>query len=401
MSRPELALFRFGIMATVVLLLAALAMSKVEAAPAAGEVDLKITSPSAILVEAGSGTVLWEKDADQRRPIASVTKIMTLALVMEALESGRISLDDVVTASEHAASMGGSQIWLEVGEQMAVSELLRAVAIESANDASVALAEHVAGTEEAFVDMMNAKAREIGANNTSFINATGLPGSTPEEDCFSTARDVAIMSRELLKYPKIHEWLTIWIGYVRDGKNMLTNTNRLIRFYEGADGLKTGYTDRSKYCLSATALRNGVRMVSVVLSAPTSDVRFSDARKLLDYGFRVCEAKVVARAGQEIAKVRVAKGVAETVPLTVDRDLSVVVRRGEEAKIEARLTVPNVVMAPVSQGQAVGKMSAFRDGVEVGAVDVVSAQDVKRASLVPLVVRSTRGIFRSIFLFRS
>ena len=223
------------------------------AAAAAAELAKKVTAPSAILMEATTGRVLWEKNADTPRPIASVVKIMTLALVMEALAAHRIGLSDNVITSEHVASMGGSQIWLEPGESMAVSDLLKAVAVESANDAAVALAEHVAGSEAAFVAMMNERAR--GSAAPTLVSSTPPGCRNPGPMTIACRpRDVAIMSRELLRYPEIHEWLTIWIGYVRDGKNMLTNTNRLVRFYPNADGLKTGYTDRAK-CLSATAVR--------------------------------------------------------------------------------------------------------------------------------------------------
>ncbi len=366
-------------------------------AAAAAELAKKVTAPSAILMEASTGRVLWEKNADAPRPIASVVKIMTLTLVMEALRARQMALTDQVITSEHVASMGGSQIWLEPGEAMAVSDLVKAVAIESANDAAVALAEQVAGSEAAFVAMMNEKARALGCSSTRFINATGLPGAS--DDCISTARDVAVMSRELLRYPKIHEWLTIWIGYVRDGKNMLTNTNRLIRFYPGADGLKTGYTDKAKYCLSATAMRNNVRVIGVVLGVPTSAVRFSETSTLLDYGFRMCEAHTLARAGQELGRVRVVRGVDESVDVTLAADLNVVTLRGEGGRIEAKLALPPQLEAPVDQGRVVGKMVAFLDGAEVAVAEVIASEAVPQASWFQLVVRYTREFARSTFLF--
>ena len=369
------------------------------AAAAAAELAKKVTAPSAILMEATTGRVLWEKNADTPRPIASVVKIMTLALVMEALAAHRIGLSDNVITSEHVASMGGSQIWLEPGESMAVSDLLKAVAVESANDAAVALAEHVAGSEAAFVAMMNERARALGCTNTRFVNATGLPESGTDDDCVSSARDVAIMSRELLRYPEIHEWLTIWIGYVRDGKNMLTNTNRLVRFYPGADGLKTGYTDRAKYCLSATAVRNNVRVIGVVLGVPTSSVRFAEASTLLDYGFKMCEAHLLAKAGQELGRVRVVRGVETSVNVSAASDLSVVTLRGEGGKIEARIALPQQLPAPVEQGRPVGRMVALLDGVEVARVDVVAAQAVPKAAWFRLVSRHTREYVRALFLF--
>jgi len=364
------------------------------------DLDKRITAPAAILVEASTGRVLWEKNADVGRPIASVVKVMTLILVMEALREGRIELDDVYITSEHTASMGGSQIWLEPGEAMAVSELVKAVAIESANDAAVALAEHVAGSEPAFVALMNERAQVLGCKNTHFINATGLPGSSHAEDCVSSARDVAIMSRELLKHPQVHEWLTIWIGYVRDGKNMLTNTNRLIRFYPGADGIKTGYTARSKYCLSATAVRNNVRVIGVVLGVPTSATRFAESSTLLDYGFKMCEAHILAQAGQEIGSLQVLRGVDTEVNVTVDSDFAVVTLRGEGDAIDARLELPQYVRAPVERGQRIGKIVAIVDGEEVNSAYLVAASDVPKASAFSLVVRTAKEFVRSIFDFR-
>ncbi len=372
------------------------AASPVEAI--AAELNKKIVAPNAILMEASSGMVVWERAADVAKPIASVVKIMTLTLVMEALAKGDIKLDEMVIASEHVSSIGGSQIWLEVGEAMSVQDLLKAVAIESANDAAVALAEHVAGSEMAFVARMNERAAQLGCKNTKFINATGLPGDGGD-DCLSSARDVAIMSRELLKYPDVHQWLTIWMGDVRDGKNLLTNTNRLIRFYSGADGLKTGYTQRARYCLSATAKKNGVRIIGVVLGVPTSAQRFTDASTLLDAGFSLFEARNVAPSGKPIGQVDVLRGANTKVNAVTAGDLSVVNLRGQESKVEVRVELPRYVQSPVRKGQTLGKMQALTEGKVYSEVRLVAEVDVDRAPLIRLLRRHTGMLLRSVFSF--
>ncbi|HHY46665.1 MAG TPA: D-alanyl-D-alanine carboxypeptidase, partial [Firmicutes bacterium] len=266
--------------------------------PKTSEPRLAITAPSAILIEATSGRVLYEKDAHAKRPPASITKIMTMLLAMEAIQQGKIKLEDKVIASERASLQGGSQIWLEVGEEMSLADLLKAIAVVSANDASVAVAEHIAGAEEIFVDMMNRRAAELGMKDTHFVNATGLPAPGH----LTSAYDIAVMSRELVKHPKVHEWFTIWIDYLRSGKNILVNTNRLIKDYKGCDGLKTGYTEEAGYCLAATASRDGLRLIAVVLGLPDSKVRFQETAKLLDYGFRYFVGVPVAKRDQVITE---------------------------------------------------------------------------------------------------
>ena len=243
--------------------------------------SIPITAESALLMESSSGRILFEKNSDKRLAPASVTKIMTMLLVMEKIAQGRVSLSDMVVTSERAMKMGGSQIWLEVGEEMSLEDLMKAIAIVSANDASVAVAEHVAGSEEAFVAMMNERGRELGMTGTNFANSSGLP----HPDHHTTARDIAIMSRELLRYPKVHEWFTIWIDYVRDGKNILVNTNRLLKSYEGVDGLKTGFTEEAGYCLSATAKKGNLRLISVVLKVADSNTRFNKSNSPPESGF--------------------------------------------------------------------------------------------------------------------
>ncbi|NLG79383.1 MAG: D-alanyl-D-alanine carboxypeptidase [Firmicutes bacterium] len=356
--------------------------------------SIPITAGSAILMEATSGRVLFEKEPDKRMAPASITKIMTMLLAMEAIEQGKASLDDMVVTSEHAMEMGGSQIWLEVGEEMSLADLMKAIAIVSANDASVAVAEHIAGSEEAFVDMMNQRARELGMTGTRFTNCHGLP----HRDHYTTARDIAIMSRALLRYPKVHEWFTTWIDYVRGGKNILVNTNRLVKFYEGADGLKTGFTEEAGYCLAATAKRGGLRLISVVLNVADSQLRFREASALLDFGFRHYAGVEIASQGQVVAQVDVARGIVEKVDVVAKDPLVAVVPRGEEAKVKSEMTLPDRVSAPVQKGQKVGDLIArLEDGTEIARVDLVAAEEVKRGNVFRVVLRATRNLLRTLF----
>ncbi|MDI7247308.1 MAG: D-alanyl-D-alanine carboxypeptidase family protein [Bacillota bacterium] len=356
--------------------------------------SMPITAGSAILMEATSGRVLFEKEPDRKMAPASITKIMTMLLVMEAIEQGKAKLDDMVVASEHAMEMGGSQIWLEVGEEMALADLMKAIAIVSANDASVAVAEHIAGSEEIFVDMMNQRARELGMTGTHFANCSGLP----HKDHYTTARDIAIMSRALLRHPRVHEWFTTWIDYVRGGKNILVNTNRLVKFYEGADGLKTGFTEEAGYCLAATAKRGGLRLISVVLNVADSQLRFKEASALLDFGFRHYAGVEIASEGQVLAQLNVARGVVEKVDIIAKDPLVAVVRRGEEGKVKSEMSLPDRVNAPVQKGQKVGDLVAkLEDETEIARVDLVAAEEVKRGNVFSVVLRATRNLLRALF----
>ena len=267
---------------TCLLLAALLLLTPAMALEQPTDEELKISAPSAILMERSTGMVLYEKNADEHMSPASVTKIMTLLLIMEQLDSGQLATSDIVTASAHASSMGGSQIWLKEGEQMSVDEMLKCIAVNSANDCAVAMAEHISGSEEAFTKRMNDRAKELGMDNTQFLNCTGL---TDDPGHYTTARDIACMSRALLAHPRIREYTTIWMDTVRDGRFGLANTNKLIHAYPGATGLKTGYTQQAMHCLSASAERNGVEYIAVVLHAESSKARFADAATLLNFAF--------------------------------------------------------------------------------------------------------------------
>ena len=331
----------------------------------AAAADDSLPARSAILIEQNTGRVLFEKNADEQLPPASITKVMTLLLVMEALDSGQITLGDMVTCSEHAQSMGGSQIWFKTGEQLSVDDLLKAAAISSANDASVALAEHVAGSEEAFVALMNEKAAQLGMTNTRFVNATGLDA----DGHLTTARDIAAMSRALLAYPKISE--------LRGGATQLVNTNKLVRFYDGCTGLKTGTTDGAGSCLSASAERGGLSLIAVTLGSPTSAERFSAARGLLDYGF-ANYTRVELPPLEELAPVPVRGGVAPQVGVLSETPGAVIVRTADKDAVEQDVTLLPDVQAPVETGQLLGRVVVHIGGSKLCEYDLVAADAVER-----------------------
>ena len=356
--------------------------------------EFDVDAKSAILIDAGTGKVLYEKDSHQKLPPASVTKIMTMLLTMEAIENKQITLEDKVTISDHASSMGGSQLYLEPGEQRSVEQLIKGVAIASANDACVALGEHIAGSEELFVKKMNEKAAELGMKNTQFINTNGLPA----EGHYTSAYDISLMSRELLKHPKIHDWLTIWMSSMKVGKNgrstlELTNTNKLIRFYPGANGLKTGFTQEAKFCLSASAKRNNFTLVAVVLGSPTSKIRFAAAKKLLDYGFSVYNSVQIAKKGQVIEGINVEKGKGNTVNIVAKEDLRVLVKKGEEGDVKKEIILPETIKAPFDKGQKVGEINVTNSaGNNLGQVDLVTEVECKKASLFDTFKKIMKGI---------
>lgn len=337
-----------------------------------------VTAPSAMLMEAASGQVLYELNADEKLPIASVTKTMTMLLIMEALDSGKIALTDKVTTSEYAASMGGSQVFLEVGEEMTAEDMLKAIAVASGNDAAVAMAEFVAGTESAFVEMMNKRAAELGCKNTHFINCNGLDETSEHH---SSARDVAIISRELLKHPKILEYTSIWMDTLRGGEFGLSNTNKLIRFYKGANGLKTGSTSIAKYCLSAAAKRDGMQLIAVVLAAPSSAERFGSASKLLDYGFANYSVVNAAEKIGELEKLPVIGGKCDFVTPVADKSVSFVVKKGNQNKVEVATAFDEPLRAPISKNQKIGTATLTINGEKVALCDIFAAEEVDRMNI--------------------
>lgn len=339
----------------------------------ANSVDLALECKSAVLMEAATGNILYEQNADEALPPASVTKVMTLLLVMEAIEEGKITLSDTVRTSAHAASMGGSQIYLKEGEEMSVEDMLKSVIIASANDAACALAEHVAGSEEAFVKKMNEKAAELGMKNTNFENTNGLDDTT--EKHYTSARDIAIMSRELIKHEKILEYSSIWMDTVRNGMFGLTNTNRLVRFYRGCTGLKTGSTSKAGFCVSATAERDGVSLICVIMGAESGDKRNAMASKLLDYGF--ANYGVYKYEPEALENMKVTGGISESVKIEAEA-FSCVLEKGKISKMQYKVELPESVSAPIKKGDKVGEIVFSCDGSEVGRTEILASEDIPK-----------------------
>lgn len=326
------------------------------------------------MVEQTTGEVLYEMEPDIPMHPASITKVMTLLLTFEAMEQGKFTPETRVSCSEHACSMGGSQIWLEPGEEMTVHELLKATAISSANDAAVALAETVAGSEEGFVELMNRRAAELGMSNTAFQNASGLDA----EGHMSTARDIAVMSAELLRHPGILEYTTVWMDCLRGGETQLVNTNKMVRFYDGATGLKTGTTDGAGSCLAASAVRNGLSLVAVTLGSATSDERFYTARKLLDYGFANYTMAPAPSLQGLLEPVKVLRGAQPSVAIEYEMPAAFVVKKGEEENISQEVTLAGDVQAPVEKGQSLGKVTIALHGKQLGEYRLSAREAVAR-----------------------
>ena len=336
----------------------------------------EIASPSVVLIEPNSKKILFEKNAHDSRACASITKVMTLLLIMEALDQGAISYTDVVTTSEHAKSMGGSDIWLEVGEQMTVDEMIKATAVASANDAAVALAEHLCGSESDFVAKMNERAKELGMKNTTFKNCNGLD----EEGHLTTAYDVALMSAELIKHEKIFEYTNIWIDYLRDGETQIVNTNKLLKTYTGITGLKTGTTGEAGSCISATATRNDMSLVAVVLGSASGTERFKDAATLLDFGFANYEVLKLDAKDQGFSEIEVKNGLQKSAKLSCHENISLVVQKGSKEKVEQNVKLKESVEAPVKKGDKVGVLSFTLDGEKIAEFDIITSEEVGKIS---------------------
>jgi serine-type D-Ala-D-Ala carboxypeptidase (penicillin-binding protein 5/6) len=343
---------------------------------------------SAVLIERDTGTIMYDKNSHEKLPPASMTKIMTMLLIMEALDEGRLKMDEKVRASEYAASMGGSQIFLEPGEEMTTQELLKGIAIGSGNDASVAMAERIAGSEEAFVEMMNNKVKELGLKNTKFQNTTGLPAS----DHYSTAYDMAMMAKELLKYEAITEFTGQYESYLRentDNKFWLVNTNKLVRFYPGVDGLKTGFTREAMYCLTATAEKNGMRVIAVVFGAPTSKERNAQVTKLLDFAFSQYQTHPMYERGHSLGKAVVSKGDKKSINAVTSEPISLLTKKGESIeKVQKKITLQKNLKAPVLKGDQVGTLKLIKDGKVLSDSPLVANVDVKEANWWKLFKRS-------------
>ena len=345
--------------------------------------SLNLESGAAILIEQSSGEVLYAHNVHEKLRPASVTKVMSLLLIMEALDNGQISLDDQVPCSENAHSMGGSQIWLDTTETLSVNDMIKSMCVVSANDCTVAMAEYLAGSEEAFVQRMNAKAKALGMNDTTFKNCHGID----EDGHVTSAYDIALMSRELLKnHPQITNYTTIWMDSIRDGKSELTNTNKLVRNYKGATGLKTGSTSLALYNLSASATRNDLSLIAVIMKAPSTKIRFSEATKLLDYGFANCSCKSFGKRGDVISTATVNKGIQNTTNLALQKDANIILKKNESSNIEQNITLNNNICAPIKKGDVIGKITFSSNGNQLLEVNLVSDNDIEKNTLWNLTV---------------
>lgn len=352
----------------------------------AAEFSAPLECRSAVLMEASTGRILYEKNADEPLPPASVTKIMTLLLVMEAVDEKKIQLTDMVPVSENAASMGGSQVFLEPGEEMSVEEMIKCVVIASANDCAVALAEYLYGSEAAFVTQMNARAKELGMENTNFENTNGLDDTVTNH--VTSARDIAIMSQALIAHPLILKYSSIWMDSIRDGAFGLTNTNRLVRFYAGANGLKTGSTAKAKFCISATAKRDNMQLIAVIMAAPTRDVRNNEAKQLLDFGF--ANYGVFTYPAGELTPIRVTGGKSDLCSISY-RETSMVLEKEKIASITQRTILPESVKSPIAKGDSIGKLVFEYNGEAIAEADICASEDVPAIGFGGLLFKVFKG----------
>ncbi|AEI41274.1 D-alanyl-D-alanine carboxypeptidase family protein [Paenibacillus mucilaginosus] len=375
------------------LLMLALPAALAEEGKGAAQVDLAPNATSAVIIDADTGTVIFEKNKDAKLPPASITKIMTMLLTMEALDAGKLKMDDKVPTSEYAASMGGSQIFLEPGEEMTVQDMLKGIAMASGNDASVAMAEKIAGSEEAFVRMMNERAEQLGMKNTKFVNPNGLPA----EGHVSSAYDIALMSRELLKHEEITKFTGQYQDYLRKDTPKpfwLVNTNKLVRFYNGADGLKTGYTSEAKFCLSATAKRDNLRVISVVMGEPDTKTRNAEVTRLFDYSFSQYTNLPIYKTGDAIGEMKVGKGEVPVVPLTAKHSYSLLLKKGEAADgIRHEVQLLPDLKAPVAAGQPIGKIVVYKGDQVINEFPLESPVEVKKAGWWTLTKRTAKKMF--------
>ncbi len=351
--------------------------------PVCAENDMNLNCKSAVLMDFGTGKIIYEQNSREKLPPASVTKVMTMLLIMEALDSGKISYEDKVTISPQASSKNskGTMLLLEAGEVRTVKELLYGIAVESANDACIAMAEHISGSEEEFVKLMNRRAKELGANDSNFVNPNGLP----EDGHVTTAYDLAVLSRELLKHEKIFDFISqymvkVYVGKKNNVLRELVNKNKMVRFYNDVDGIKTGWTEEAGYCISVTAKRNNLRLISVVMGSPKVDIRNKEARKLIDYGFANFNSLIIAKKGDKIQEVNVSKGSRLKVNALAESDVSVLLNKGEEKSIEKKAELPEALKAPVKKGEKIGELVISINDKEIGRHNLISDADVNKST---------------------
>lgn len=366
-------------------------LNETEYTPSAQSVDFTVSAKSAILIEADTGKVLFNQNEKEQASPASVTKIMTLLLVVEAVDEGKISLNDRITVSNYAASMGGSQVFLEEGEQFTVEELLKCTVISSANDAAVALAEHVYGSETIFVNMMNTRAKELNMLNTNFENVTGLDDTT--ENHVTSAEDIAIMSRELIQHDVILKYSSLWQDSIRGGEFTLTNTNRLVRYYDGCNGLKTGSTDKAGYCISATAKRNGMQLIAVVMGCETRDIRNATVRALLDYGFSNYE--LYSCEEKELENIPIYNGAKDSVAI-YSTAFSTVIPKEKLKNIEMKFEIPKNLTAPIRSGDKIGSVTYKIDNEIIGYSDIYVKENINKLTLLEIFIKMVKNLFTGV-----
>ncbi|MBR4890008.1 MAG: D-alanyl-D-alanine carboxypeptidase [Clostridia bacterium] len=354
----------------------------------AEDVNMELSAKSAVLIEPTTGKILFEKASHDRLPPASVTKVMTMLLVMEALDNGQCKLEDMVRTSSLAASMGGSQVFLEENEEMIVHDMLKAVAVASGNDAAVALAEFIGGSHENFVAKMNERAKQLGMNDTTFINCNGLD----DPNHLTSAHDIALMSSELIKHPKIFDYTTIWMDSLRGSEFGLVNTNKLIRFYTGATGLKTGSTSVAGFCISASAKRDNMNLIAVVMGSPSSKERFADATKLLDYGFANYAISNSLVKDEELPDIKVQKGTENSVKIGLSDDFNMLLEKSKINSIEKNITLPEHINAPIKENDKIGEVEFFIDGNSIGKADIVTKNSIKGLGPLGMFLKLTRSL---------
>ncbi len=350
---------------------------------------LSLTAKSALLMESETGKVLYEYNAHEKLPMASVTKVMTMLLAMEAVDKGSLKFTDMITGSAHAKSMGGSTIFLDEGESLSLSDMLKGIAVSSGNDAAVAVAEHIGGSEENFVNMMNEKAKALGMENTHFVNCNGLDA----DNHYSSAYDIAIMSRELMKHEDIFKFTTIWQDTLRDGKFTLSNTNKLVRFYDGATGLKTGSTDKAKFCISATAKRDNMHLIAVIMASPSSKERNRDASNLLNYGFSNYGKLSILSKGEKVKTVPVEKGIMPCVDIVSKEDFNYIYKKSDVPQIKKEIFIKNEPSAPVKKNSEAGTITIYDNGKEIAKIPGVYKDTVNKTAPHRMFVKMLKVVY--------
>ncbi len=356
--------------------------------------NFNLTATSAILMEVDTGEILYRKNEHKKLPPASMTKIMTMLLVMEAIDDGRAHLDDVIIVSERAAAMGGSQVYLEPGEEITLENAMKAIAISSANDACIAVAEYIYGTEKDFIKKMNERAVELNLNDTYYYNTNGLPPSEPDvQGNYTSAYDLAFLTAEILKYSQVFDWTSTWIDYIRDGEFVLNNTNRLVRHYKGVTGLKTGYTEEAGFCVTCTAERDDLKFISVIMNAASSEKRFKEAADLLSYGFNAYESLLICEKDEKIQDIIINNAREQKAEIISPERVTIPVKKGAEEDITKEIVVRKKITAPLQKGEKTGKIIIYKGNLKLKEVDLIINRDVEKASIFQIIMRILKNLY--------